>query len=174
MNLGAFLADTDYIALLDADILLTEDFVKGAAGRLEKEPGVLISPVTFRGGKPEREMLIAGLSPTPRQKRHLHDDAGAFNWMRRSDFIDAGGLNTDFSGWGSEEREFEWRWKAQGRPFFRPGAYIHHLWHEREERRDKGYYENVGKNRRRLGEIKERGDARLEFKVTGVEVAPIQ
>src|SRR5215213_4769321 len=121
INLGVSAAQSDHIFLLDADIVLTEDFLRTAFGIIADQHFFTVERVVESEPEPlppndhleemtHRMSFVGrgGRKATAMVRRTLRDDsrnAPGLVMLARKHFLEVGGMNADLQGYGWEDRD---------------------------------------------------------------------
>ena len=123
-NIGVKYADSDYIALSDNDIYHLRKLPLFDIYENNKKPIVCfkwISQLDYNNGNPK--ILFT----------ELRGGTGAFNFMKKSDFISVNGFSNLYVGWGCEDIDFM---KRFGNHYIRVPQNLGHIQHPRRVNKD--------------------------------------
>jgi len=152
-NYAVSKSEAEFIAICDGDLIIPRKFAEDGGEYLSEHPGAVILPYGLYMNRIDTDAWRKSGQFPEFKPRCAHEGAGGINWLSRKAFIECGGLNCDFVGWGWEEFEFRDRWIAQGREIYRPDVLVYHPHHERNSRGSEGYYDNTKTNQKRYQEL---------------------
>jgi len=121
----------EIVVLNDADTLAPAEQIREAVRLAEEAPGFVwaytlylrLSRTVTEESRDWRDALTA-----PAEWGMVGAGSQGASAVRRDWFLNLGGLDERFSGWGYEDLEFNWRADATGTSRRVPGE-IRHLWH---------------------------------------------
>lgn len=136
LNAGAAAASGRYLVLHDADIVVPRTYLAAIAARLDAGWEAL-QPLRFLfylGETDSRQFIAASGAFKPRSVDKIRQNfSGGSLAITREAYVEVGGHDEDFSGWGAEDQEMLDRLAT--RRMFRGGiAPAVHLWHPPQAR----------------------------------------
>jgi glycosyltransferase involved in cell wall biosynthesis len=160
MNIGVLSSRSEYIFLLDADILLSSDILRDAAGHLRSKACLVTVERVLEANPPSPDTAMSGKSIAPirpfiARKRDTieyvtkdsrrailkrdtspdsHDGDGLV-LAKREHIIQVGGLNSGLRGWGYEDTDFQLRLQFQLGLAHAVVGEVVHLTHDRVKER---------------------------------------
>lgn len=153
LNAGALAARHPILLIHDADVWPSSDYITRCAGLMEREGWDAIRPIRFLFMLDEEQaracIAARRVQGVDRVGKVQQNNPGLSSFVRRDTYMDLGGHDERFTGWGWEDMEFLDR--LQTRKLY-PGAFMPaiHLWHAPPpSRKEKDW------NRDRLVEIRQ-------------------
>ena len=144
MNAGARAARNPLLVLLDADAVPSPDFLAHSVECLDRG-WEAVRPIRFLFVLDEaasREFLRSGSVADVREVACVHqNNPGLATVIRRGTYIEIGGHDERFVGWGGEDLEFLDRLRTRK---FYPGSFLPaiHLWHSPAPQKQSGHRNN--------------------------------
>jgi hypothetical protein len=168
LNAGALAARHPMLLLHDADVWPPSDYVSQCVERMDREGWDAVRPIRFLFLLDESQTQACMQTGDIRGVRNIpyvqQNNPGLSSFVRRDTYMDLGGHDERFSGWGWEDMEFLDRLQSRK---LNPGSFLPavHLWHAAAPEKMKGNL-NVDLLRRILQEPMaqriERGRRQLE------------
>lgn len=148
------IVNTEYIAVWDSDVIVHPNQIDLAISRLRQNTHDFVFPYDghfFDTGAVNRiEFLKSGnldylLSNTATMSLPYTSTAcGGGFFARLSDYLECGGENENFYGWGQEDGERVKRWQILGKRLIRVKGPMFHLYHPRGK--NSGYLSDAHRN----------------------------
>ena len=131
LNVGARQARGSVLVLHDNDMLCPAGYAAEVLNRVREGSSFLeLKRFTFYLGEADTNLFFsAGKVPAPRECRIVQNLQGASVAVARDAFLEIGGFDESFVGWGGEDNEFWERAEARGRVYAFGYLPFIHLWH---------------------------------------------
>ena len=155
INMLSMLVDTKYLGVWDTDVIVISDNIRQALNLLRKNKADMVYPYDGRFYnipnntlneyiQNRNEEIFVKNKDMENSLLIKHSCGGAFI-VNKQAYLDAGGENEKFTGWGPEDLERYKRWEILGCRIIRLSGGIYHMRHPRKE--NSRYYNNESKNR---------------------------
>lgn len=133
-------ADTSIVGVWDTDVIVPDDQIDYSIADIQNGKAVMSFPYDGRFNLCSLEdsfvfrnnRLIDFLEEKEYSNRFLHSVGGAF-LVHKDYYLEAGGENEHFYGWGMEDMERVKRMEIVGLPVSRASGALYHLFHSRNE-----------------------------------------
>lgn len=127
----------DVLVIHDADSFIVGDQLGEAIDIVAKDPTIWVTPhkMVYRLREKETARLIANPHAVPRRIVHrspyVGPAGGGITVLSPKMFVEVGGIDPRFEGWGGEDLAFAWALETLGGGTHeRLAGHLFHLWHE--------------------------------------------
>lgn len=155
INILSMLVDTKYLGVWDADVIVPIENIKQALDMLTTNQADMVYPYDGRFYNIPDDILddyikcgdekIFVMDERMKSTSFIKHSCGGAFMVNKQSYIDAGGENEKFTGWGPEDLERFKRWEILGYCVARLDGGIYHMSHPRNE--NSRYFDRKSKNR---------------------------
>jgi len=140
-NIGAEAPSAELLCLMDGDLWVGEDWYQRCLDAIAgwKAAGVWKGAMLPYAGAcyldaEASERVVAGAAPSRSMRPTAYASVGGVLWIERALFVELGGYDPEYKGWGAEDNDLDRRLRERIGELPRMAIPLWHLFHEEPDK----------------------------------------